>query len=83
MTEEVTSGKVATGGGAKYGYGFSAQTVDGKEVRGHSGSGPHAGINSDLEIFWDGSYVVAVTGNYDAPAAQNLAKEIVKFLSTQ
>jgi len=57
--------------------------VDGKEVRGHAGGGAHAGINSDLEIFWDGSYVVAVTGNYDAPAAQNLAKEIVKFLAAQ
>ena len=83
LTEEVTSGKVATGGGAKYGYGFVAQGVEGKEVRGHSGGGPHAGINSDLEMFWDGSYVVAVTGNYDAPAAQNLAKEIVKFLAAQ
>jgi CubicO group peptidase (beta-lactamase class C family) len=83
LTEEMTSGKVATGGGAKYGYGFFALKVDGKEVRGHAGGGAHAGINSDLEIFWDGSYVVAVTGNYDAPAAQNLAKEIVKFLATQ
>jgi CubicO group peptidase (beta-lactamase class C family) len=66
-----------------YGMGFQTRQVHGKSVRGHSGGGPNHGINSDLEVFWDGSYTVVVLGNYDAPAAQGLAGEIVEFLARQ
>jgi CubicO group peptidase (beta-lactamase class C family) len=66
-----------------YGMGFQSRPVNGKSVRGHNGGGPNYGINSDLEIFWDGSYTVVVLGNYDAPAAQELNREIVEFLSRQ
>ena len=65
----------------RYGYGFGSRVVRGKEVRGHSGGAP--GINSALHIFWDGSYIVVVTGNYDPPAASGLADEIVEFLAAQ
>jgi hypothetical protein len=34
-------------------------------------------------VFWDGSYTVAVMGNYDPPAASALADEIVEFLAAQ
>jgi D-alanyl-D-alanine carboxypeptidase len=83
MTETVTSGKVDGGPGYRYGYGFGTETHNGRELRGHSGGGPSSGINSDLEFFHDGSYTVVVMGNYDAPAAQNLSREIFTFLSRQ
>ena len=83
MTEMVTSPKVDMPGlpGRRYGYGFVSRTVRGKEVRGHSGGAP--GINAALRMFWDGSYTVAVMGNYHPPAAEALADEIVEFLAAQ
>ncbi|HSB11982.1 MAG TPA: serine hydrolase domain-containing protein [Blastocatellia bacterium] len=81
LTEKVTSGKVDTPMGAKYSYGFIDESVEGKSVRGHSGGAP--GINSYLNIFWDGSYTVIVQGNYDPPAAQDLGGKITRFLARQ
>ena len=81
FTEKVTSAKVDTDFGAKYGYGFFDEAVEGKVVRGHSGGAP--GINSDLKMFWDGSYTVIVMGNIDPPAAQGLAGKITRFLARQ
>jgi D-alanyl-D-alanine carboxypeptidase len=81
LAEKITSGKVDSAFGTKYGYGFDTEEMNGKSVRGHSGGAP--GINSDLQMFWDGSYTVIVMGNYDPPAAQDLAGKISKFLSLQ
>jgi CubicO group peptidase (beta-lactamase class C family) len=85
LTETVTSAKVDNMpgplAGRRYGYGFMSHVVRGKEVRGHGGGA--AGINSSLQIFWDGSYTVAVMGNYDPPVAERLADEIVEFLAVQ
>ena len=81
LTEKLTSGKVDTPMGAKYGYGFMEQMIDGKSIRGHGGGAP--GINSYLDIFWDGSYTVIVQGNYDPPAAQELGGKITRFLARQ
>jgi D-alanyl-D-alanine carboxypeptidase len=81
LTEKVTSGKVDTPMGSKYGYGFIEEIIDGKSVRGHGGGAP--GINSYLNIFWDGSYTVIVQGNYDPPAAQDLGGKITRFLGKQ
>jgi CubicO group peptidase (beta-lactamase class C family) len=83
MTETVTSPKVDIPGGPprKYGYGFGSRVVHGKEIRGHGGGAP--GINGALDIFWDGSYIVVVLGNYAPPVAQDLAAEITEFLAAQ
>ena len=83
LTEKVTSAKVDTrfSPDLKYGYGFMETQVSGHSVRGHGGGAP--GINSDLNIFWDGSYTVVVMGNYDPPAAQDLAQKITEFLARQ
>ena len=81
LTEKLTSGKLDTPMGSKYGYGFIEETIDGKSVRGHSGGAP--GINSYLNIFWDGGYTVIVQGNYDPPAAQELGGKITRFLAKQ
>jgi hypothetical protein len=86
LTELVTSPKVPMTGSprpAMYGYGFSTEEVSGKEIRGHSGGGANSGINSSMEIFWDGSYTVIVLGNYDSPAAEDLAHKICEFLARQ
>ncbi|HEV2801235.1 MAG TPA: serine hydrolase domain-containing protein [Pyrinomonadaceae bacterium] len=88
MTELVTGAKVSMTGspraGAKYGYGFASEMLaNAKEIRGHSGGGANSGVNSSLLMFWDGSYTVVVTGNYDAPAAENLAHKICDFLARQ
>lgn len=86
LTELVTSGKVEMAGAprpAKYGYGFAARTIRGKEVRGMSGGGASSGVNSSLAMFWDGSYTVIVVGNYDAPAAEILNNQICEFLALQ
>jgi hypothetical protein len=86
MTETVTRPKVDVPGGPagtprKYGYGFRSRVAHGKEIRGHTGGAP--GINGSLEIFWDGSYIVAVLGNYAPPVAQDLTEEISDFLAVQ
>jgi D-alanyl-D-alanine carboxypeptidase len=85
MTDTVTSAKVDLPPpwpkGLRYGYGFSTRVVRGKEVRGNGGGS--AGVNSELIIFWDGSYTVAIAGNYDPPAATEFADEIIEFLAAQ
>jgi CubicO group peptidase (beta-lactamase class C family) len=81
LTEKLTSGKVDTPMGARYSYGFIDESIEGKSVRGHSGGAP--GINSYLNVFWDGSYTVIVQGNYDPPAAQELGGKITRFLAKQ
>jgi CubicO group peptidase (beta-lactamase class C family) len=86
FTELVTSPKLPMAGSprpAKYGYGFSSENVGGKEIRGHSGGGANSGIDSSLEIFWNGSYTIIVLGNYDSPAAEDLAHKICEFLALQ
>lgn len=86
FTELITSPKLPMAGSprkADYGYGFTSQMVGGREIRGHGGGGANSGINSRMEIFWDGSYTVIVLGNYDAPAAEDLAQKICEFLARQ
>ena len=81
FTEKITSAKVDTrfSPDIKYGYGFMETQMSRHSVRGHGGGAP--GINSDLKMFWDGSYTVAVMGNYDPPAAQDLSQKIAEFLA--
>ncbi|HEX8906205.1 MAG TPA: serine hydrolase domain-containing protein, partial [Longimicrobiaceae bacterium] len=67
----------------EYGYGFQAFDQGGRAVRGHDGGGASSGINSDLYWTADGEWTVAVMGNYDAPAAQRLARGIIGFLAGQ
>ncbi|MDQ3802440.1 MAG: serine hydrolase [Acidobacteriota bacterium] len=86
MTELITAAKTPMTGAARpgqYGYGFVVENLSGKEVRGHGGGGANSGINSDMRIFWDGSYTVIVMSNYDAPAADELNHKICLFLARQ
>jgi CubicO group peptidase (beta-lactamase class C family) len=86
LTEEITNGKVdfrSPAGPRKYAYGFVEQRIGGKDIRGHEGGGPGAGINAELEMFWDGSYTVVVLANFDSPAALALCDRICRFLAHQ
>lgn len=64
--------------GAKYAYGFMDQTTNGKRIVGHGGGFP--GINSQLDIYLDSGYTVAVMSNYDPPAAQIVASKLREML---
>lgn len=83
LVATVTTGKVDTkfAPGLKYGYGFMEETVAGKRLYGHGGGAP--GINAELIMIGDDEYTVIVMGNYDPPAAQNVANDIARFLAKQ
>jgi D-alanyl-D-alanine carboxypeptidase len=70
-TDLLTSGKVDTGGGDKYAYGFMERNQGGVLSFGHGGGAP--GMNGDLTIYPRSVYVVAVLANLDPPAAQRIA----------
>jgi CubicO group peptidase (beta-lactamase class C family) len=65
-TTAFTTGKMDTPRGSRYGYGFGDETIGGHRVVGHSGGFP--GISSNLDIYWDDGYVVAVMSNVDMGA---------------
>lgn len=63
---------------AEYGYGFTIKQTPSGKVVGHSGGFP--GLNSNLDIFLDNGYVVAVMSNYDQGASP-LAKKISHLIA--
>jgi CubicO group peptidase (beta-lactamase class C family) len=73
-TDLLTTGKVETGGGSKYAYGFMDQNAGGVRSYGHGGGAP--GMNGDLTIYPESGYVVTVLANMDPPAAQRIANFI-------
>jgi D-alanyl-D-alanine carboxypeptidase len=76
--EILWTGKVDAGRAARYAYGFFDQKYEGRRTVGHSGGFP--GINSELEIYLDSDYTVAVMSNYDPPAAQVVSKEVRRLI---
>jgi CubicO group peptidase (beta-lactamase class C family) len=78
-TDLITTGKVDTPGGAKYAYGFEDESLNGHRRFGHGGGFP--GINSELRIYPDLGYTVAVMANYDPPAASRISERIGKLLT--
>src|SRR6266849_8428681 len=77
-TELLTTGKVDTPGGGKYGYGFGDETIGGVRCFGHGGGAP--GMNGDLKICPQPVYVVAVLANLDPPAAQRVSDFVLNRL---
>lgn len=70
-TELLIKGKVDSGGGHMYAYGFEDGRKDGVGSVGHSGGAP--GMNGDLRIFPQSGYVIAVLSNLDPPAATQVS----------
>jgi CubicO group peptidase (beta-lactamase class C family) len=71
-TELLITGKVDSGGGRRYAYGFEDGRKGSTGAVGHSGGAP--GMNGDLRIYPQSGYVVAVLANLDPPAAQQVSE---------
>ncbi len=82
-TDLVLTGKVAQPGSpiSKYAYGFGDERRNGHRIVGHGGVFP--GINSQLEIYLDLGYTVAVMSNYDPPAASRVADRLRDMLTQE
>ena len=70
-TDLLITGKVDTGNGARYAYGFEDGRNNGVGSVGHSGGAP--GMSGDLRIYPQSGYVVAVLSNLDPPAAPQVS----------
>ena len=70
-TELLTTGKMDTGNGDKYAYGFMDRTQGGVRNFGHGGGAP--GMNGELAVYPQSGYVVTVLANIDPPAAGRVA----------
>jgi CubicO group peptidase (beta-lactamase class C family) len=67
-----------------YALGFERHRAgEGRTIIGHDGGGPMSGINSDAKMIVESGYVYAVLGNYDAPFAQTLGRDIGAMLAAQ
>jgi CubicO group peptidase (beta-lactamase class C family) len=65
--------------GANYGYGFTIEEGPNGKVVGHGGG--FDGINSNLDIYLDKGYIVAVMSNYDngaSPIAQKIGQILAR-----
>lgn len=81
-TKLLMAGKVETGAGTRYAYGFEdARAADGNGWVGHGGGAP--GMNGDLRIYPKSGYVVAVLANIDPPAAQRISEYLDTRLPTE
>ncbi|MBC6981472.1 serine hydrolase [Caulobacter sp. 17J80-11] len=82
MAEQLTTKTNEVSGG--YALGFQVRSSPGgRTIRGHSGGGPHSGINADARLIWENGYAYAVLGNYDSPFAQTLGRDIADMLASQ
>ncbi len=70
-TALLITGKVDSGGGRRYAYGFEDGRKDGVGAVGHGGGAP--GMSGDLRIYPTSGYVVAVLSNFDPPAAPQVS----------
>jgi len=76
--ELITTGKVDAFGG-KYAYGFTDNRVNGQRIVGHGGGFP--GINTQLDMYLDSGYTVAVMCNDDDGAMRVIEKTRNNFPS--
>ena len=74
----MTKGRVANPFGFDA-YGFGVQTINGNQCFGHNGSA--RGVNGDLEMCLDSSYVIVVLANMDPPAAEQISGFIIGRLA--
>lgn len=74
----LTTGRVDLPDGGRYAYGFEDRRINGSHCFGHSGGSP--GMNGELEICDNSTYVVAVLANMDPEAAGHIADFLVNRL---
>lgn len=80
-TDLLVTGKVDTGRGDKYAYGFVDATQAGIRCFGHGGGAP--GMNGELKVCPQSGYVIAVLANLDPPAAQRVSAFLASRLPAQ
>lgn len=73
-TELVTTGKVDGPRGSRYGYGFGANTIEGKHTVGHNGGS--GGIAVNFEMYPDSGYTAVLLMNSDPPTMMPIVKAI-------
>lgn len=78
-TKLLTTGRVdMLGFVGRYAYGFQDRTLNGSSCFGHSGGSP--GMNGELNICQNSTYVVAVLANMDPEAASHIAEFVANRL---
>ena len=73
-TNLLITGKVQSGPGSMYAYGFQDARKNAIGSVGHGGGAP--GMNGDLKIYPQSGYIVVVLANLDPPAAQSVSNFI-------
>jgi hypothetical protein len=74
MTHTLTMARVEVEDpNSHYDYGLRDYLVNGVHIVGHSGD--FGGMNSQLEIYLERGYTVAVLSNYDPVAAERVAQK--------
>ncbi|HEX8388899.1 MAG TPA: serine hydrolase domain-containing protein [Sphingomonas sp.] len=69
------------GGGLRdYGLGFQVIATPTGTLVGHNGGGPHSGVNAEAMSVPATGWSYAVMGNYDAPFAQALGRDVGAFV---
>lgn len=81
MVEALTAQN--SGGLPNYGHGFSHRKVGARTLRGHGGGGPGSGIEGDSQIVWETGWAYSILGNYDAPFASVISRDIGRILAAQ
>lgn len=66
-----------------YGHGLMVEPLGGDTLIGHDGGGPNSGINSAGRMLRKSGYTIVVLGNYDAPYAQQLARDLAEIVERQ
>jgi hypothetical protein len=77
-TKLLTAGRIDMPLGGRYAYGFEDRTINGSKCFGHGGGS--LGMNGELEVCQNATYVVAVLANMDPEAAGHIADFIVNRL---
>ncbi|HYX68001.1 MAG TPA: serine hydrolase domain-containing protein [Terriglobales bacterium] len=70
-TERLLAGKVSTGDGGRYAYGFEEARVNGQRICGHGGGGP--GISDRFDLYMDSGYTVVVLSDRDPDVGGRVA----------
>lgn len=64
-----------------YGMGFAVNAHGARRVVGHGGGGAHSGIEGDHGVVWETGWSFSILGNYDAPAATHISRDIASWLA--
>ena len=73
----------AQGAIPNYGRGFVVRRIGERTLVGHGGGGPRSGIDGDHAIVMETGWSLSIIGNYDAPFAGDVARDVGRWLALQ